>query len=99
MTAKEPQERPLIGISSCLLGQQVRFDGGHKKDSWITGPLSDFMDFLPVCPEVGIGLGIPRPTIHLVGDPERPRAVGSKDPSMDVTDRLARFAWGSMRAC
>jgi uncharacterized protein YbgA (DUF1722 family)/uncharacterized protein YbbK (DUF523 family) len=94
MTSSKPPERPLIGISSCLLGQQVRFDGGHKKDSWITGPLAAFMDFLPVCPEVGIGLGIPRPTIHLVGDPEHPRAVGSKDPTMDVTDRLASFAVG-----
>ena len=84
--------KPLVGISSCLLGQEVRFDGGHKKDGWITGPLSAFFDFLPVCPEVGIGLGIPRPTIHLVGDPERPRAVGSKDPTLDVTARLEDFA-------
>jgi uncharacterized protein YbgA (DUF1722 family)/uncharacterized protein YbbK (DUF523 family) len=84
-------EKPLVGISSCLLGQQVRFDGGHKKDGWITGPLAAFFDFLPVCPEVGIGLGIPRPTIHLVGDPERPRAVGSRDPSLDVTARLEAF--------
>ena len=84
--------KPLVGISSCLLGQQVRFDGGHKKDGWITGPLAAFFDFLPVCPEVGIGLGIPRPTIHLVGDPERPRAVGSRDPSLDVTARLEDFA-------
>jgi uncharacterized protein YbgA (DUF1722 family)/uncharacterized protein YbbK (DUF523 family) len=83
--------KPLVGISSCLLGQEVRFDGGHKKDGWITGPLSAFFEFLPVCPEVGIGLGIPRPTIHLVGDPERPRAVGSKDPSLDVTARLEAF--------
>ena len=83
--------KPLVGISSCLLGQQVRFDGGHKKDGWITGPLADFFDFLPVCPEVGIGLGIPRPTIHLVGDPERPRAVGSKDPALDVTAQLEAF--------
>ena len=83
--------KPLVGISSCLLGQQVRFDGGHKKDGWITGPLADFFDFLPVCPEVGIGLGIPRLTIHLVGDPERPRAVGSKDPALDVTAQLEAF--------
>jgi uncharacterized protein YbgA (DUF1722 family)/uncharacterized protein YbbK (DUF523 family) len=83
--------KPLVGISSCLLGQQVRFDGGHKKDGWITGPLAAFFDYLPVCPEVGIGLGIPRPTIHLVGDPEQPRAVGSRDPSLDVTEQLAAF--------
>jgi uncharacterized protein YbgA (DUF1722 family)/uncharacterized protein YbbK (DUF523 family) len=81
-----------VGISSCLLGQQVRFDGGHKKDGWITGPLAEFFDFRPVCPEVGIGLGVPRPTIHLVGDPAQPRAVGSRDPSLDVTGRLELFA-------
>ena len=84
--------RPVLGISSCLLGQQVRFDGGHKKDGWITGPLAEFFDFWPVCPEVGIGLGVPRPTIHLVGDPAQPRAVGSRDPSLDVTGRLELFA-------
>jgi len=83
--------KPLVGISSCLLGQQVRFDGGHKKDGWITGPLAAYFDYLPVCPEVGIGLGVPRPTIQLVGDPERPRAVGSKDRSLDVTEQLAAF--------
>jgi len=83
--------KPLVGISSCLLGQQVRFDGGHKKDGWITGPLAAFFDYLPVCPEVGIGLGVPRPTIRLVGDPERPRAVGSRDASLDVTDQLEAF--------
>ncbi|MCU0765845.1 MAG: DUF523 and DUF1722 domain-containing protein [Gammaproteobacteria bacterium] len=86
------QTKPLVGISSCLLGQQVRFDGGHKKDGWITGPLAEFFDYVPVCPEVAIGLGVPRPTIHLVGDPERPRAVGSRDPSLDVTSRLESFA-------
>ena len=88
--------KPLVGISSCLLGQQVRFDGGHKKDGWITGPLSAFFDFLPVCPEVGIGLGVPRPTIHLVGDPERPRAVGSRDASLDVTEQLESFGIGQL---
>jgi uncharacterized protein YbgA (DUF1722 family)/uncharacterized protein YbbK (DUF523 family) len=86
-----PSSKPLVGISSCLLGQQVRFDGGHKKDGWITGPLGAFFDFLPVCPEVGIGLGVPRPTIHLVGDPARPRALGSRDASLDVTARLEAF--------
>lgn len=91
MTESETN-RPVVGISSCLLGQQVRFDGGHKKDGWITGPLAEFFDFRPVCPEVGIGLGVPRPTIHLVGDPAQPRAVGSRDPSLDVTGRLALFA-------
>lgn len=84
--------RPVIAISSCLLGQEVRFDGGHKKSGWLTGPLAEFVDYRPICPEVAIGLGIPRPPIHLVGDPEQPRAVGVKDPDMDVTAPLEAFA-------
>jgi len=93
----ETPSRPVIAISSCLLGEEVRFDGGHKRDSWITGPLADYFDYRPICPEVAIGLGIPRPPIHLTGDPEEPRAVGVKDPSLDVTDALAGFAHKTAR--
>jgi uncharacterized protein YbgA (DUF1722 family)/uncharacterized protein YbbK (DUF523 family) len=89
---KDGMTRPVVAISSCLLGQEVRFDGGHKKDNWIVGPLSGYLDYRPICPEVAIGLGIPRPPIHLVGDPQRPRAVGVKDESMDVTLPLEDFA-------
>jgi len=81
-----------IGVSSCLLGQEVRYDGGHKRDGFIAATLSTFVDYVPVCPEVAIGLGIPRPTIRLVGDPQRPSAVGSDDASRDVTARLETFA-------
>ena len=84
--------RPLIAVSSCLLGEQVRFDGGHKRDNWIIGPLGEFFDYRPICPEVAIGLGIPRPPIHLTGDPDNPRAVGVKDPTLDVTEPLTAFA-------
>jgi uncharacterized protein YbgA (DUF1722 family)/uncharacterized protein YbbK (DUF523 family) len=77
-----------IGISSCLLGQNVRFDGGHKRDSYITGTLSEYFDFHPFCPEVEIGLGTPRPTIHLVKIDNAIHCVGVKDPEMDVTERL-----------
>ncbi len=77
-----------IGISSCLLGQNVRFDGGHKRDSYITGTLTEYFDFHPFCPEVEIGLGTPRPTIHLVKIDNAIRCVGIKDPEMDVTERL-----------
>jgi uncharacterized protein YbgA (DUF1722 family)/uncharacterized protein YbbK (DUF523 family) len=84
--------RPLIAVSSCLLGQQVRYDGGHKQDAWITGPLAEQVDYLPICPEVAIGLGVPRPPIHLIGDPRRPRAVGVQDGTLDVTAALERFA-------
>ena len=59
-------ERLLIGISSCLLGERVRFDSGHKNHSYITETLSDYFEFRPFCPEVAIGLGIPREPIRLV---------------------------------
>jgi uncharacterized protein YbbK (DUF523 family) len=80
-----------LGISSCLLGQKVRFDGNHKHDSFLTGTLGQFFEWVPVCPEVAIGLGIPRPPIRLVGSPASPRAVGVKDASIDMTDKLAAY--------
>lgn len=87
----ETASRIRLGISSCLLGERVRFDGNHKQDQYITGTLADVFDFVPVCPEVGIGLGVPRPTIHLIGTAQAPRAVGVKDPELDVTDKLIRY--------
>ena len=86
-----------LGISSCLLGQKVRFDGNHKHDSFLTGTLGEYFEWVPVCPEVAIGLGIPRPPIRLMGSPEAPRAVGVKDVSLDVTDKLA--AYGRRQSC
>lgn len=87
-----------LGISSCLLGQKVRFDGNHKHDSFLTGTLGLFFEWVPVCPEVAIGLGIPRPPIRLVGSPSSPRAVGVKDASIDVTDKLAAYGKRQARA-
>ncbi|MGB1109716.1 MAG: YbgA family protein [Gammaproteobacteria bacterium] len=81
-----------IGISSCLLGQQVRYDGGHKNDSYINGTLGEFFEFLPYCPELGAGLGVPRPPIRLVGDEQSPRALGVKDASLDVTEALKDYS-------
>lgn len=80
-----------IGISSCLLGQRVRYDANHKLDTYITETLGRHFEFVPVCPEVAIGLGVPRPPIRLVGDPDDPRAVGVKNPSLDVTEKLAAY--------
>lgn len=85
------EARIRIGISSCLLGQQVRFDGNHKQDHYITGTLGDCFEFVPVCPEVGIGMGVPRPTIRLVGTPDNPRAVGVKNTDLDVTEKLIGY--------
>ncbi|GAB4175437.1 MAG: DUF523 and DUF1722 domain-containing protein [Calditrichia bacterium] len=72
------QNKIQIGISACLLGQEVRFDGGHKKDKYITNELSTYFQFIPFCPEVEIGLPVPRPTIRLTGDSKDPELVNPK---------------------
>ncbi|MGZ5051610.1 MAG: YbgA family protein [Methylobacter sp.] len=81
-----------IGISSCLLGHNVRFDGGHKLDAYITGTLSEYFEFYPFCPEMGIGLGAPRPTLRLVNAADGVHCVGVKNPDIDVTEPLRDYA-------
>lgn len=81
-----------IGVSSCLLGQQVRHDGQHKRDRYVTDVLGGYCDFVGLCPEVGIGLGVPRPPIRIVDRGAGPRVVGVADPTLDVTDRLRAYA-------
>ena len=81
-----------IGISSCLLGNHVRFDSGHKKNSYVTGVLKDYFEFVPFCPEVEVGLGIPREPIRLVAVDGEVRCKGTKNPDLDVTDKLYRIA-------
>lgn len=85
-------ERPLVAISSCLLGEKVRYDGKHKQDACIAQYFSARVDWKPVCPEVGAGLGVPRPPVQLVGDKDRPRALGVEDARLDVTDMLVDYA-------
>ncbi|UPQ80923.1 DUF523 and DUF1722 domain-containing protein [Pseudomonas knackmussii] len=80
-----------IGISSCLLGNPVRFNGGHKESRLCSETLAHHFEFVPVCPEVAIGLGTPREPIRLVGDPDSPRAVGTKNPDLDVTEALTAY--------
>ena len=80
-----------IGISSCLLGAEVRFDGGHKHHSYITGTLGRYFEFLPFCPEVAVGLGTPRQPIHLRQVAGEIRVVGVRDPSLEVTGPLRRY--------
>ena len=86
------QSRIPVGISSCLLGESVRYDGGHKRNAYLVDELGKFFEYVPYCPEVAIGLGTPRPPIRLSGDASSPRAVGIKDPRIDVTDELAGYA-------
>ncbi len=79
-----------IGVSSCLLGEQVRYDGGHKHDRYITDNLGRWFNLLPVCPEVGCGLPVPRDSMRLEGDPAAPRLV-TRNSRMDRTDRMQAF--------
>ncbi|MBQ0724592.1 MAG: DUF523 and DUF1722 domain-containing protein [Cycloclasticus sp.] len=90
--AKSPVQPIKIGISSCLMGEKVRFDSGHKKNAYINGVLSDYFDFTAFCPEVEIGLGIPREPIRLVRMTGEVRCIGSKNASLDVTDKLSAIA-------
>lgn len=76
---KEYAGNPIrIGISTCLLGQKVRFDAGHKRDRYITDILGQFFQFVPICPELEVGMGVPREAVRLEGSPENPRMVGNK---------------------
>lgn len=81
-----------VGVSSCLLGQAVRYDGGHKHDRYVTGVLGRYFEYVAWCPEALAGLGVPRPPIRLAGDPDAPRAVRVADASVDVTDALLAAA-------
>jgi len=83
-----------LGVSSCLLGQRVRFDGGHKLDGFLTETLGQFVDYVPVCPEVECGFGVPREPMRLVGDPSNPRLVTTRT-NADHTERMA--AWATKR--
>ena len=67
-----------LGISRCLLGEEVRFDGGHKRDNFLTEVLGRYVEWVPVCPEVEAGLGTPREAMRLVGNPQYPRLVTIK---------------------
>ncbi len=80
-----------IGISTCLLGKKVRFDGGHKHDRFITDILGEYFEFVPVCPEIDVGMGVPREAVHLVGDPDRPAMVGTRSGT-DWTARMNRYS-------
>ena len=87
-------ERFRLGISSCLLGNEVRWNGGHKRDKYLTLTLGNFVEYVPVCPEVEAGFGVPRETFRLVGDPDKPRLITYKSKT-DHTDRMV--AWAQKR--
>ena len=80
-----------VAVSECLLGARVRWDGDHNGDVWPGDRLQAVFELVGLCPEVGIGLGVPRPPIGLFGDAAAPRAVAVHDPRLDYTDRLASW--------
>jgi uncharacterized protein YbbK (DUF523 family) len=83
-----------LGISRCLLGEHVRYDGGHKLDLDLRDALGPVATFVPVCPEVGCGLGVPREAMNLCGDPSAPRLV-TVVTGIDFTEMLT--AWAARR--
>ena len=84
-------EKIRLGISTCLLGENVRYDGGHKLDRFLRETLGQYVEYVPVCPEVECGLPIPREAMRLEGNPDSPRLVTSRT-KQDMTDRMARWA-------
>ena len=84
-------EKIRIGISTCLLGEKVRYDGGHKLDHFLTDTLGQYVNYIPVCPEVEVGFGIPREPFRLVGDPKNPRLVTVRT-NQDYTVRMLQWA-------
>lgn len=80
-----------IGISACLLGKPVRYDGGHKLDQFLVETLGRFVSFVPVCPETECGLGVPREAMRLTGDPASPRLMTIRT-GQDLTARMEQWA-------
>jgi uncharacterized protein YbgA (DUF1722 family)/uncharacterized protein YbbK (DUF523 family) len=85
-----------LGISSCLLGENVRYNGGHTLDRFLRDGLGAYVDFVPVCPEVECGLSIPREAMRLVGEPESPRLL-TRSTLVDHTDRMMKWSAGRLR--
>src|SRR4030042_5950069 len=83
-------EKIKLGISACLLGENVRCDGGHKLDRFLTDTLGQYVEYVPVCPEVECGLPVPRESMHLEGDLDSPRLVTSRT-KQDMTERMVNW--------
>jgi len=92
----KPPPDPVIrvGVSSCLLGEEVRYDGGHKLDRYLVNTLGRFFEWVPVCPEVEMGLPTPRESMRLIGEPEAPRLIAPKSGT-DYTEQMQ--AWARQR--
>ena len=93
--AKNSQTKPKLGISTCLLGQKVRYDGGHKRDYFLTEIFGPFVDWMPVCPELEVGMGVPREPVRLVGIANDPSMIAERS-GKNWTAEMRRF--GARRA-
>jgi uncharacterized protein YbgA (DUF1722 family)/uncharacterized protein YbbK (DUF523 family) len=91
MSSKEQDCTIRLGISTCLLGEEVRYDGGHKLDRFLVDTLGRYVEWVPVCPEVEMGLSVPRESMRLVDDPENPRLV-TLESGEDYTERMQTWA-------
>ncbi len=91
-TGNTQHMRPLLGVSACLLGKAVRFDKGHKKNTYILDELAQHMDFVEMCPELEAGFGLPRPTMQLRKRQNEIRLVFSKQHNVDVTEQLIQYS-------
>ena len=89
-------EKIRIGVSTCLLGEAIRYDGGHAYDRYVTETLGQYMEFVPVCPEMEAGFGVPREPVRLVGDPAAPRLIMVKTKK-DLTDTMMNWAQRRVR--
>lgn len=89
-------EKLKLGISSCLLGHKVRYDGGHKYDAWLVETLGQYVDYVPVCPEAGCGMSIPREALRLVGTKDDYRLITVKT-GIDYTDQMLEFSYETLK--
>jgi len=91
-----PRARLRLGVSSCLVGRKVRYDGQHKRDAFLVDVLGAFVEWVPVCPELEVGMGVPREPIRLVGNAAAPRLVAERS-GKDHTEAMLRFAAARVR--
>ena len=89
--------KPKIGISACLLGQKVRYDGGDKRDDFLTEIFGRYVEWVPVCPEVEVGMGVPREAVHLTGSLQRPRMIAERS-GRDWTREMEDYATQRVRS-
>jgi uncharacterized protein YbbK (DUF523 family)/uncharacterized protein YbgA (DUF1722 family) len=97
VTEEDKIESPIsVGVSACLLGHKVRYDRGHKRNSYITDILGQFIGLVSICPEVEAGMGIPRETTDLSGSPESPHLIGNESGT-DFTTQIKRYSGKRVR--